>query len=90
MSNIEEKSITIGLKMLWAIVVGLLVSSFSLAGIYFSLKAGLQDNKYEIRQYKADQSTINAIQTLSMENMKLNLQKLEIEVQEINKKANNK
>lgn len=82
-NNIEESSVTIGVKMLWTIVVSMLVASFSLAGIYFDLRNDIKD-------IRKDQATVDVVQNLSLETMKLNAQKMEIELENLKKQIETK
>jgi Tfp pilus assembly protein PilO len=89
-NNIEDRSITISFKMIYTFLASMLIGSFSLAGSYFALKQDIKDNRAEMREYKSAQITTDAIQNLGLENMKLNSQKIEIDLQEIKKQLDNK
>jgi hypothetical protein len=73
--NIEDSSIRISIKMMWAIVVSMVVGSFSLAGLYFNIQGQINN------RVSADE-----LQNLQLENIKLNATKNEIDFREFQRK----
>ncbi|RZL01294.1 MAG: hypothetical protein EOO89_30170 [Pedobacter sp.] len=73
--NIEDSSIRISLKMMWTIVASMVVASFSLAGFYFNIQG--QINKGV---------SVDELQNLQLEVIKLNATKTEIDLREIARK----
>lgn len=88
--SIENTSITISLKMLWAFVASLLIGSFSLAGFYIGFIGKFSDLQTQVTTNKTTQTGKDQVQDLTMENIKLNVQKIEIDLKEYRKQLESK
>jgi hypothetical protein len=88
--SVENTSITISLKMLWTFAISLLVGSFSVAGLYFNFNAKLNEMRSEFRENKSIQIGKDQVQDLSIETLKLNVQKIEIDLKEYRNQLNTK
>lgn len=84
-NNIENRSVTIGVKMLWTVVGSMVLGSLSLAGMYFGIlsKMDKMDSRAELQ--KAGQTTIDAVQNLTLETIKLDVSRINIELKDIKK-----
>lgn len=69
--------------MMWTFAVALVVGSFSLAGIYFGLS-------FQVNNIKTSNENKNALQDLTIQTLNLNVQKIEIELKELQKAVNEK
>lgn len=83
--SIENRSVTISVKMLWTFACSLLVASFSLAGFYIGFIVKFSDLTSEVRENKTYQVGKDQLQDLQLENIKLNAQKQEIDLKEYRK-----
>lgn len=79
MESIENRTVSISLKMLWTIVISIIMGAVSVAGIY--VKINDTDNKAE---------TKNQLQDLQIQTLNLNVQKIEIDLRELQKANNSK
>lgn len=80
--SIENRAITISLRMAWTVVVSLAIGSVSVAGVYFGVIIKFKDVTTEINTNKTFQDGKNQLYDLQLENIKLNAQKQEIDLKE--------
>lgn len=88
--SIENNTITISIKMLWTFLVSFLIASISVGGFYISFLTRFSDLKSEVSTNKTTQTGIDQVQNLQLENIKLNVQKIEIDLKDYSRKMDSK
>lgn len=75
-SNIEDGSVRISLRMLWAFAVALVVGSLSLAGLFFNVQGSIAQLSKTVESNKV-------VQDIQIENVKLNATRTEIDLKDL-------
>jgi len=81
--SIENKEIKISLRMMWTFAFALVFGTATLIGFYFGLSSQITD-------IKNSGDNKNGLQDLQIATLSLNVEKLEIELKELQKANNDK